>query len=61
MPKFRIYSRGNWDKELNVLNVFAIIISNKISIQIIKLKRTANCKIKEKINNSLIQKTGIKP
>ena len=23
------------------------------------MKRTANCKIKEKINNSLIQKTGI--
>ena len=31
-----------------------------LSIQIIKMKRNANCKIKEKINNSLIQKTGIK-
>ena len=42
------YSRGNWDKELNVLNFFAIIISDKKSIQIIKMKRTANCKIKKK-------------
>ena len=55
-----IYSHGNWDKKLNVLNFFAIISSDKISIQIIKTKRPANCKIKEKINNSLMQKTSIK-
>ena len=39
---------------------FAIIISDKISFQKIKVKRTANSKIKEKINNRLIEKTGIK-
>ena len=33
---------------LNVLNFFAIIISDKISNQITKMKRIANCKIKEK-------------
>ena len=35
---------------------FAIIISDKKNIQMIKMKITANCKIKEKINNCLIQK-----
>ena len=33
------YSRGNRDNELNLLNVFAIIISDKISIQMIKMKK----------------------
>ena len=39
-----VYSRGNWDKELNVLNRFC----DYTSIQLIKMKRTSNGKIKEK-------------
>ena len=37
---------------------FAIIISDKIRIQNIKVKRTANCN-KGKINNRLIQKQAL--
>ena len=36
------------------------MISDKISIQMTKMKSTANWKIKEKTNNRLIQKTGTK-
>ena len=39
------FSLGNWDKELNFLNVFyAIIFSDKINIKMMKMKRTANLK-----------------
>ena len=36
-----------------------MVITDKITIQMIKMKITANCKIKEKINNRLIQKQAL--
>ena len=38
------YTRGNLDAQLNFVNIFAIIISYNISIQMIKMKITANLK-----------------
>ena len=40
------------------LNILRLLLAIR-TVQMIKIKITANCKIKEKINNCLIQKQAV--